>query len=80
MALSQPYPDPDPDLHPDFQWTSTGFSIQSHAPDRRSKLVADRSWRTEREKTTALERELAFYQAQSATAMVRAVWRPSAMP
>jgi Mg-chelatase subunit ChlI len=37
----------------------------------RSKLVADRSWRTEREKTTQLERELAFYQAQSATAMVR---------
>ena len=36
----------------------------------RSKLVADRSWRTEREKTTQLERELAFYQAQSATAMV----------
>ncbi len=46
----------------------------------RSKLVADRSWRTEREKTTALERELAFYQAQSATAMVRAAWRPSAIP
>lgn len=37
---------------------------------RESKLVADRSWRSEREACAQLERELAFYQAQSASAMV----------
>ena len=39
---------------------------------RESKLVADRSWRSERERVTELERELAFYQAQSTSAMVGA--------
>ena len=58
-------------LHRNHPTTPSLDTSASRAP--RSKLVADRSWRTEREKTTALERELAFYQAQSATAMVRPV-------
>jgi len=37
---------------------------------RESKLVADREARSARERSAHLERELAFYQSQSASAMV----------